>query len=377
MPEKPEPVSDPPGESMGGEQGQIPLLSVRGGKRLAPGGLRNILIRGTNWIGDVVMTLPAIAAIRRTFPEAHLSILVKPWVADVLRLCPDVDEILLYERPGIHAGPKGMIRLARELRARRFDGAILLQNAIEAAILATMAGIPVRAGYDSDARGALLTHAVRRTRGVRQVHQVNYYRAMVRALGCELTDIGVMLRPRKEEQDLAQRLLARFQLGEGAFLIGLAPGAAYGPAKQWFPERFASVADRLASESGGRILLFGSAGDQQSIQEIQRSSAFPCLDLAGKTSLREAIALIARCGLFISNDSGLMHVAGALGTPTVAIFGSTNPLTTSPSGPRTLVVRGQAPCAPCLKKVCPTDFQCMKSIGVEEVYQAAQVLLNA
>jgi len=366
-----------PKEGAGGALQNIPQLDVRGGKRLQPEKMRNILIRGTNWIGDVVMTLPAIAAIRKTFPRAHLSILVNPWVADVLRFCPDVDEILLYEKPGIHAGVKGMIRLAGELRARRFDAAILLQNAIEAAILTLMAGIPVRAGYDSDARGVLLTHAVRRTRAVRQVHQVDYYRAMVRALGCELADIGVMLRPGKEDQELAERLMSDFTLGKGSVLVGMAPGAAYGPAKQWLPERFAAVADRLASEFNARILLFGSAGDRRSIQEIQGYSNVPFLDLAGKTSLREAMVMISRCCLFISNDSGLMHVAGALGVPTVAIFGSTNPTTTSPSGKRTLVIRGQAPCSPCLKKTCPTDFMCMKSIRVDAVYDAAQALIQA
>ncbi|WP_093882297.1 lipopolysaccharide heptosyltransferase II [Syntrophus gentianae] len=355
----------------------IPLLSVRGGKRLRPEGVRNLLIRGTNWIGDVVMTLPAIASIRKTFPDAHIAILVKPWVADVLRLCPDVDEILLYKSPGIHAGMKGKVRLAGELRERRFDAAILLQNAIEAAILTRMAGIPIRAGYNSDARGALLTHAVRRTREVRQVHQVNYYRAMVQALGCEPTDIGAMLKPGAEDQKLAERLMSEFSLEKGSFLVGMAPGAAYGPAKMWFPERFGAVADRLISELNARVLLFGSSGDRKAIEEVQGSSSFSLLDLAGKTSLREAIVLMSRCGLFVSNDSGLMHVAGALGVPTVAIFGSTNPVTTSPSGKRTIVVRGKADCSPCLKKVCPTDFQCMKSIGVEDVYRAARTMMKA
>jgi len=377
MSRKREQFADLPDREGGGPSSEIPLLSVRGGKRLRREGIRNLLIRGTNWIGDVVMTLPAISCIRRTFPDAHIAILVKPWVADVLRLCPDVDEILLYRSPGIHAGLKGKVRLAGELRERQFDAAILLQNAIEAAIITRMAGIPIRAGYNSDARGALLTHAVRRTREVRQIHQVEYYRAMVHALGCELTKTGVMLRPRAEDQELADRLIVHHSLEKAAFLVGIAPGAAYGPAKMWFPERFAAVADRFASQFHARILLFGSSGDRKAIEDVQRSSRVPLLDLAGKTSLREAIALISRCGLFVSNDSGLMHVAGALGVPTVAIFGSTNPVTTSPSGKRTIVVRGEAPCSPCLKKICPTDFQCMKSIGVENVYAAAQALLRA
>ncbi len=360
-----------------GELKDVPELIVRGGKRIHPEKIRKILIRGTNWIGDVVMTLPAIAAIRKTFPEAHITILVKPWVADVLRLCPDVDEIMLYKRPGVHAGIKGLIRLAGELRARRFDAAILLQNAIEAAILTFLAGIPVRAGYDSDARGWLLTHAVRRTRAVRKVHQINYYRAMVCALGCEPADLGMLLRPGKDDNELAERLMKNFDLEKDRLLVGIAPGAAYGPAKQWLADRFAAVSDRLASEFNARLLLFGSAGDSHSIQDVQHFSSIPLVDLSGKTSLREAIILISRCGLFISNDSGLMHVAGALGVPTVAIFGSTNPVTTSPYGEKTILVKGRAACSPCLKKVCPTDFRCMKSISIDNVYNAAKMLVKS
>ncbi len=355
----------------------IPVLGVRGGRRINPEKIQRILIRGTNWIGDVVMTLPAIASIRKTFPDAHLTVLVKPWVADLLRLCPDVDEIMIYKRPGVHAGIKGLIRLAGELRARRFDAAILLQNAIEAAILTFMAGIPVRAGYDSDARGWLLTHAVHRTRAVRKVHQINYYRAMLCALGCEPAEMGMLLRPGKDDHELAERLIKNFGLEKDRMLVGIAPGAAYGPAKQWLTDRFAAVADRLSSESNARILLFGSAGDCDSIQDVQRFSSFPLVDLSGKTSLREAIILISSCGLFISNDSGLMHVAGALGVPTVAIFGSTNPVTTSPYGEKTILVKGRADCSPCLKKVCPTDFRCMKSISVDDVYNAAKTLITS
>jgi heptosyltransferase-2 len=145
--------------------------------------LNNVLIRGTNWIGDVVMTFPAMAAVRETLPHARITVLVKPWVADLVRMHPAVDEVIVYERPGRHDGIGGLWRLARELRLRRFDAAILLQNAIEAAIIARLAGIPVRAGYSTDARGLLLTHPVRRTGDVKTVHQSLYYLEMLKALG--------------------------------------------------------------------------------------------------------------------------------------------------------------------------------------------------
>lgn len=351
-------------------------LTVRGGKKLPVAGIERILIRGTNWIGDVVMTLPAVAAIRQTWPRARISVLAKPWVAEVYRLSPDVDEIILFQEPGRHEGIRGKWRLAGELQCGRFDCAILLQNAIEAAILAQLAGIPLRAGYNSDGRGWLLTHSVRRTKEIRHIHQIGYYLEMVRALGCEPAGRDVRLRPGRDYADLAGTLLTRFGIDENRPLIGIAPGAAYGPAKKWFPERFAAVADRLSNESGAQGILFGSTGDRESTAAVQKNARHPLIDIAGKTNLKEAISLISRCALFISNDSGLMHVAGALGVPTVAIFGSTNPATTSPAGKRSVVVHHDIHCSPCLKPVCPTDFRCMEMIGAEEVYAAGRKLLD-
>jgi heptosyltransferase II len=351
-------------------------LTVRGDKRLPTEGVERIVVRGTNWIGDVVMTLPAVAAIRKTWPRARISVLAKPWVAEVYRLSPDVDEIILFRQPGRHEGIRGKWCLAGELRRGRFDCAILLQNAIEAAIIARLAGIPLRAGYNSDGRGWLLTHSVRRTKEIRRVHQIDYYIEMVRALGCEPAGRDVRLRPGQDYADLAGSLLDRFGIDENRLLIGIAPGAAYGPAKKWFPERFAAVADRLSSQSGAQGILFGSAGDRESAAAVQKNVQQPLIDIAGKTDLREAISLISHCALFISNDSGLMHVAGALGVPTVAIFGSTNPAATSPVGSRSVVIHHDLPCAPCLKPVCPTDFRCMEMVSVDEVCAAGRKLLD-
>ncbi len=351
-------------------------LKVRGGKRLPRQGIERLLIRGTNWIGDVVMTLPAVGAIRKTWPRARISVLAKPWVAELYRLCPDVDEVVPFQEPGRHAGVAGKIRLAGELRDLEFDCAILLQNAIEAAILAKMAGIPLRAGYNSDGRGWLLTHSVRRTKEIRRVHQIDYYAEMVRALGCEPSGREVCLRPGREYDDLAERLFADFGISRNRPLIGIGPGAAYGPAKRWFPDRFAAVADRLKVEFEAQVILLGSEGDRKSATEVQKNATERLVDVAGQTDLREAIALISRCSLFLSNDSGLMHIAGALGVPTIAVFGSTNPLTTSPVGEKSVVIRHPVPCAPCLKPVCPTDFRCMELIGAEEVYETAKRLLQ-
>jgi heptosyltransferase II len=336
---------------------------------------RNILIRGTNWIGDAIMTLPAIRAIRNTFPTARISVLAKPWVVEIFNICKDIDDVILFKSPGVHSGITGKLRLAKELNARRFDAAILLQNAIEAAIITWLAGIPLRCGYNSDARGLLLTHSVQRTEDIRKVHQIQYYLEMVKSLGCLSAEAKVHLYPGNEYQILSEKIFSEHAIVRERLIIGIAPGATYGAAKRWFPERFAAVSDMLIEDFSAQVLLFGSREDRKTADIVEQHAHHPMINLAGKTSLKEAIAVISRCALFISNDSGLMHIAGALNIPTVAIFGSTNPVTTSPVGDRSIVIYKGASCSPCLKETCPTDFRCMNMISVEEVCKIARGLL--
>jgi len=352
------------------------LLKARISRDIVPEEIERILVRGTNWIGDVIMSLPAVSSARRTFPRARIAVLAKPWVAELYRACPDIDDVIVFQSPGTHDGIGGKIRLADQLRKERVDLALLLQNAIEAALIAWRARIPLRAGYNSDCRGFLLTHSVHRTRAIRRVHQIDYYLEMVRALGFPTAGRDIHIAPGNDALAAAEKILAGQGIHRGDTLIGIAPGASYGPAKMWFPERFAAVADRLADELSARIILFGSAGDRERTERVQRHSAHSLIDLAGETTLKEAIALIAGCNLFISNDSGLMHLAGALGVPLVAVFGSTNPATTSPPGERSSVIHKDVPCSPCLKKECPTDFACMDLIQVGDVYDAAKRLLK-
>jgi heptosyltransferase-2 len=351
-------------------------MKVRSSREIVFKHINTILIRGTNWIGDVIMTLPAIAAVRETFPHAKVTVLAKPWVAEVYRICPDVDEVFIFQSPGVHHGIAGKYRLARELQKKEFDAAILLQNAIEAAIITWLARIPIRVGYNSDGRGFLLTHSVVRTDEIRKVHQIDYYREMLKSVGFRSSQRDIALDLDNDYRAVADNILKEHYIEEDSVTIGIAPGATYGPAKMWFPERFASVADRLVSDFSAHILLFGSGHDRDRAEMVQQHSNNMFVNLAGDTSLKEAIALISRCDLFISNDSGLMHIAGAFGIPLVAIFGSTNPVTTSPVGRKSIVLYKDVPCSPCLKKTCPTDFRCMDLITADYVYDTARRLLE-
>jgi heptosyltransferase-2 len=342
-------------------------------KKMPQKGVDKILIRGTNWIGDAILTLPAVAAIRSTYPDAYIAILAKPLVADVYELFSAVDEVIIYESK--LDNPIGVFKLAHKLRKKNFDAAILLQNAIEAAIIAFAAGIPLRAGYNSDGRGLLLTHSVKRTKEIKKVHQTDYYLEMVKALGCASVSREIHLETKINRLD-AQDILQKFIPEINKAIIGIAPGATYGPAKRWFPDRFAEVANKLDESFSMQGILLGGKADGEIAEEVQKLARPNLINLAGKTTLREAIYLISQCRLFLSNDSGLMHIAGALNIPTVAIFGSTNPVTTAPVGNKSIIVRREISCSPCLKETCPTDFRCMKQISVEDVFAAAQNLLN-
>jgi len=348
-------------------------LILENKKKLPLQGLDRILIRGTNWIGDAVMTLPAVVSVRAAYPKAYLAILAKPPVTDIYRLFSAADEIIPYQQR--FDTPLGVFRLAQTLRQKKFDAAILLQNAIEAAIISLASGIRVRAGYNSDGRGILLTHPIRRTEDIFKVHQIDYYLEMVKALGCADVDRAMHLETYIAPA-AARRVLQQYLPGGCNAVIGIAPGATYGPAKRWLTERFAAAGDQLSNDLNAQVVLFGGKDDWETAEQVRKQSRTDMINLAGVTSLTETIYIISQCRLFLSNDSGLMHVAGSLNIPTVAVFGSTNPVTTSPAGEKTILVRKEVSCSPCLKKTCPTDFRCMTLIGVDDVVGAARILLN-
>ena len=320
------------------------------------------------------MTTPAIRTIRDNFPQAEITILVKPWVADVFTASPDIDKVILFQKDGAHQGFQGLWQLARELRACRFDLAILLQNAFEAALLVRLAQIPVRAGYNRDARGLLLTHPVKLGRTDPGTHQVTYYQDLLRELGLTCSPTELHLSLPKPVLRWAKQFLAR--LG-GKPVVGLNPGAAYGPAKCWPAEKYGQLAARLHARFSAEILVFGTPKDAQAAAVIKNAAPEHVTDLTGRTKLAEAMALIASCQAFITNDSGLMHVGAALKTPLVAIFGSTDPVATGPYSQNAVVVQKDLPCRPCLKTHCQTDFACMEEIGVDEVYEATARLLTS
>lgn len=310
------------------------------------------------------MTTPAIRTIRENFPEASISVLVNPWVADVFSASPHVDEIIPYHKKTNHSGLKGMWNLAMELSGMGFDMAILLQNAFEAAVITKLAGIPVRAGYKRDCRGPLLTHGIPIPKQRKKIHQVHYYQDLLADLGLKKGSDELFLAISPENKSWARRQVE--QLDPKGPVVGINPGAAFGPAKRWPFEKYGELAAQLEGSLGAQVLVFGTNADKEAAQVIQKYCSTTA-DFTGNTTLCQAMALIDCCDAFVTNDSGLMHVGAALKTPLVAIFGSTNPVTTGPFSANSVVVRKEGlDCSPCLKTHCKTNFECM-DLSVNEI----------
>ena len=311
-----------------------------------------ILIRASNWLGDAVMTVPAVRAIKRGRPDAHLTILTRSKLADFWKTVAEIDEIIAIE------SDDGIRAVAQKIR-RDFDVAVLFPNSVRVALEAWLAGIPRRVGYRARWRGVLLSQIVpekRRPHPLR--HQVHHYLDMAKFIGASVEDeIG------KTRPGPAPSTARRF---------ALCPGAEYGAAKRWPPERFAAVAKLVRETTHCAWVLVGVEKDHEIGAQIAAALDGQCENLIGQTTLAELIERLRECQLLLTNDTGTMHLAAHLGIPTVSIFGSTEPALTGPLGKGHRVLRHHVACSPCFLRECPIDFRCMDSVSVEEA--AAAVL---
>jgi heptosyltransferase-2 len=313
-----------------------------------------ILVRATNWIGDAVMSLPALRAIRQRYPEAEITILAKPWVAD------------LYQDWQIIPFEGASWSLIRRLRRERFDLAILFPNSFSSAAIVWLAGVKRIVGYARDGRSLLLTDAIPTPA---PLHERYYYLELLRRAGIidSVPEVPEILFDGIAEARVRGEALFR-EAGVALPVVGLSPGAAFGTAKRWLPERFAEAARRLAQQMTGSVAVFGSASEKALCDEVGRAAGGR--SFAGATSLRAFIDMTAACDVFLANDSGAMHIAAALGVPSVTVFGPTNEVATGPTGSRAVIVREPVECAPCGKRECPIDHRCMTRVTVDHVITA-------
>jgi heptosyltransferase-2 len=325
------------------------------------------------------MSVPALEALRARFPAAEIVLLAKPWVSELYWGHPAVSRQIVYDPEGEHRSAGGFWKLVRALRAERFDAAILFQNAFHAAWMAWCARIPVRIGYARDGRSALLREAVAVPPPAAYGHQAYYYLHLLFRAG--LIDKPepvreIRLHLGEPERRWAAKHLETLGLGGPRFVVGLNPGASFGPAKRWPAERYAALADRLIGGLHADVLIFGSRAERPLAETVARAMTHMPALVAGETSLRQLMALLAQCRLMVTNDSGPMHLAAALGLPVAALFGSTDERATGPLGARVRVVKHPVACSPCGRRECPIDFRCMQGIAVDDVYRAVLELVE-
>jgi heptosyltransferase-2 len=310
-----------------------------------------------NWLGDCVMSAPVISAIKKSHPGVFVSLMIKSGMAGLGALIPGVDDVIGLE--GDSASAIGSVRRAR------YDMALILPNSFRSAWEMWRAGVPVRVGYACNFRSALLTHRVKRPQP-HSLHMTDYYLRLAQAIFPEIMAGAVSLTVPSSAAQSSFALLPRTDRP----LVGLGFGASYGHAKMWAKDRYAELIIRLAKTA--EVVLLGAESDREMEREIMALAGGKAVSLVGKTDIAALAGVMSRLSLYVSNDTGPMHISAGLGVPTIAIFGPTSPEETRPLGANVAIIRHKADCAPCFKRECPTDHRCMTAVTVDEVVEAGR-----
>jgi len=335
-----------------------------------------LVVVSPNWLGDAVMALPALADVRRHYPLAHLAVAARESVAPLFTMVAGVDEVITLPGRGGMGAFSGWQQDASALARGGFDAALLFPNSFATALIASRSGIGERWGFATDWRARFLTRAVPKPAG--PLHQGGYYQALTTALGMAPGPLHARVWP---NTDWARQVLREIGLDLDEPFAVFAPGAAYGRAKQWLPERFAELAHRLIQERGWSVVMVGANADRAVCREIESrlpkggSRINRLIDFAGKSDLATLAGILAVARAVVSNDSGAMHLAGAVGTHVVAMFGATNETRTSPlpagaEAPAPTILTHSVFCRPCMLRECPIDHRCMRGITVERALES-------
>lgn len=329
---------------------------------------KNIIIRMPNWIGDLVMATPILTDLRKAFPNASITVMCKKPLCDLLQEDKDIDELYCFsDVKKIFARREENKNILRKLRDGKYDLGILCTNSFSSAWRFFQGRVKERIGFSKDMRSFLLTVPVSIGEEKKQQHHVLTYKKLLLPLGIKPSDTMPRLHVKQEEIELAKQLLEQQGFDGKKKLIGINSCCAYGPAKKWPKERFANVAKRLIEDKDCAVVFIGDESCQLTIKEICGTLGKDAINLAGLTSLRELMCVISLCDLFLTNDSGPMHIAAAFGVPVLALFGSTSQVMTGPYKTGDVIDK-KVTCAPCFKRTCPIDFKCMKEISADEVY---------
>ncbi len=332
-----------------------------------------IVVRVPNWIGDAILSLPAIECLRSNFPEAEIWLAAQAWVKDLFPKNGGLSGVITI--PALN-NIRDLRACGRTLNGYGFEIGVLLTNSFSSALLFRLARIPRRWGYARDARRLLLTESVPGRDSEAALHQLNYYLNLLARLGLKTSPPDINLHLTSEELAAAKKILGEAGVDPGRPLVIFSPGASYGPAKRWPPASFAALGTLFQKKADAQVVLVGSADETGLVESVAAGMEKRPVSFAGKTTLRELAALVASAGLFISNDSGPMHIANAVRVPLVALFGPTDPARTGPFHEPALVLRKEVPCWPCLYRKCPFDHRCLAQITPQEVYEAGQRMIG-
>jgi len=339
-----------------------------------------IVVRGTNWVGDAVMTIPALRELHRIFSDAHLTLYTRAWTKGIFQDALFIDELLTFDRE--KSSFKTVLTQAKVWREEKFDLAVLFPNSFESALLAKLGKVPNRFGYAKDGRSFLLTDTVKIPDWKNKRHEVFYYINLVAEIEKKFfgTTTALENEPRFElnvsekRKTEAREFLAQNGVDLSKKIVVFCAGSANSPAKRWEISSFAKLGDKLKNDLNVEVVLDGAKNEVDISQKVAAQMQTNPIVLTGKTDLAKGMAILSVADLLVSNDTGAAHISAALGTKTLVIFGPTNPLTTQPLGSE--LIRQDVSCSPCSFRVCPIDHRCMTRISADEVFRKAVQLLQ-
>lgn len=343
--------------------------------------IRKIIVRGTNWVGDAVLTIPALRELRRIFPDAFITLHTRSWAEGIFRDADFLDEILTFDKT--ESKIADTFSQAKTLKEKQFDLAVLFSNSFETALVTKLAKVPKRFGYAKESRSFLLTDSVKIPEWKKERHEVFYYLNLVAEIekyffgksSVSENKPQINLHISDERRAEARNILEANGVDFSKKTVALGVGSTNSRAKRWQAESYAKLNDLLQNDLEVNVILVGANDETEVSEEVFAKSQRKPISLTGKTTLAEIVAILSEIDLLVSNDMGLAHIAPAVGTATLVIFGPTDEKTTQPIGSE--VIRKDVECAPCLLRDCPIDHRCMTQISAEEVFKKVRNLFNA
>lgn len=339
---------------------------------------RKILLIRTDRIGDVILSTPAIKAVRDAFPNSYIAMMVRPYAEDIVDGNPYLDEVILYDKDGEHKSAFGTLAFIHQLRRKRFDLAIILHPTNRSNLIPFLAGIPERLGYDKKG-GIFLTKKLKDLKHLGEKHEIDYNLDLLRLAGIESAGRTLYMPIKEQDNKVIDRFFILKGIRQNDGIVAMHPAASC-PSKRWSAYRFGRVADELIERHNFKIVIIGGPADKEIVQQMEQSMLHGAIVLSEEHSLGEVAALLKRCRMFISNDSGPVHIAVAVGTPVISIFGRSDPGLSpkrwGPTGPNDIVIHKDVGCKECLAHNCQINFKCLEAITIDDILNAAETLIK-